>query len=60
MKYLVVVFDGMADRPVKALGGRTPMECADKPTTDLLASSSLVGTVSNVPAGINSRVVRED
>jgi len=52
MKYLVVVFDGMADRPVKALGGRTPMECADKPTTDLLASSSLVGTVSNVPAGM--------
>ena len=26
MKYLVVIGDGMADNPVEALGGKTPLE----------------------------------
>ncbi len=49
MKYLVLIPDGAADYPVPELGGKTPFECAVKPTLDLLASRSLVGTVSNVP-----------
>ena len=28
MKYLVVIGDGMADNPVEALGGKTPLETA--------------------------------
>lgn len=28
MKYVVVLYDGMADYPVPALGGKTPMMCA--------------------------------
>ena len=52
MKYLVLIPDGMADEKVPALGNKTPMEAADKPTTDALAQKSLVGTVSNVPVGI--------
>lgn len=52
MKYLVLIPDGMADEKVAALGNKTPMEAADKPTTDALAKKSLVGTVSNVPKGI--------
>ena len=52
MKYLVLIPDGMADEPIEALGGRTPMEAAHKPTMDLLAKSAIVGTVSNVPAGM--------
>ena len=52
MKYLVLIPDGMADEPIEALGGRTPMEAAHKPTMDLLAKSATVGTVSNVPAGM--------
>ena len=28
MKYIVVLYDGMADYPVPALGGKTPMMCA--------------------------------
>ncbi len=52
MKYLVIVYDGMADRPIAALQNRTPMEAAEKPMMDALAARSLVGTVSNVPQGM--------
>ena len=52
MKYLVLIPDGMADRPVAALGNRTPMEAAIKPCMDALAARSCVGLVSNVPDGM--------
>ena len=52
MKYLVLIPDGMADRPIPALGNRTPMEAAVKPCMDELASRSTVGLVSNVPVGM--------
>ena len=52
MKYFVLIPDGMADEKIDALGGMTPMEKAFKPTMDDLASVSLIGTVSNVPAGM--------
>ncbi len=52
MKYLILVPDGMADRPVPSLGNRTPMEAARKPWMDALARKSLCGTVSNVPEGM--------
>lgn len=52
MKYFVLVCDGMADRPLAALGGKTPMEAASKPMMDALAENSLCGTVSNVPTGM--------
>ncbi len=52
MKYLVLIPDGMADEPISALENKTPMAYAKKPTMDMLASKSLVGTVSNVPNGM--------
>ena len=52
MKYLVLIPDGMADEKVEVLGNLTPMEKADKPTMDMLAKKSFVGTVSNVPNGM--------
>ena len=52
MKYLVLIPDGMADEKIKALGDKTPMQAASKPTMDMLAAHSVVGTVSNVPAGM--------
>ena len=52
MKYLVLIPDGMADRPVAALNHRTPMEAAVKPCMDALAARSTVGLVSNVPEGM--------
>ena len=52
MKYLVLIPDGMADRPVPSLGNRTPMEAAVKPCMDALAARATVGLVSNVPDGM--------
>ncbi len=52
MKYLILVYDGMADRPIAELGNKTPMEVAKKPCLDALASDALIGTVSNVPEGM--------
>ncbi len=52
MKYLVLIPDGMADEKVPSLGNRTPMEAADKPCMDALASRATVGLVSNVPVGM--------
>ena len=52
MKYLVLIPDGMADEPIAELGNMTPMQKAKKPTMDMLASKSYVGTVSNVPDGM--------
>ncbi len=52
MKYLVLIPDGMADEPIEALGHQTPMQAAHKPMMNALVRHSLVGTVSNVPAGM--------
>ena len=52
MKYFVLIPDGMADRPVKELGNKTPMEAAHKPNMDALCKKSLCGTVLNVPNGM--------
>ena len=52
MKYLVLIPDGMADRPIPALSDRTPMEAAVKPCMDALAARATVGLVSNVPDGM--------
>ena len=49
MKYLLVIGDGMADNPVAELGGRTPLEAADKPVIDTLAARGIVGSVVNCP-----------
>ena len=36
MKYVIVLGDGMADRPIEAFGGLTPLEYAKTPTLDSL------------------------
>ena len=52
MKYIVVVGDGMADRPVQALGGKTPLQVAKKPTINALACKSRMGMVQTIPPGL--------
>ena len=37
MKYVIVLGDGMADRPLESLGGKTPLEYASTPVLDELA-----------------------
>ncbi len=53
MKYIVVLGDGMADEPVAALGGKTPLEYARTPAMDALASGGEMGMVQNVPQGMH-------
>ena len=38
MKYAVLVPDGMADKPLEQLGGKTPLEVAETPNMDDLVS----------------------
>ena len=52
MKYLVMLCDGMADRPFPALHHKTPMELADKPTMDALAKTAQVGLCRTVADGL--------
>ena len=52
MKYAVVLCDGMADYPVEAIGGATPMEVAKKPVMDMLAGKAEVGLVRTVAPGL--------
>lgn len=52
MKYVVVLYDGMADYPVPALDGKTPMEVAKKPNMDFLASKGEVGLIRTVAKGL--------
>lgn len=53
MKYIVVLGDGMADEPIEALGGKTPLEYANTPAMDELAGKGEMGMVQNVPAGMS-------
>lgn len=52
MKYAVVLYDGMADYPVPALNGKTPMMVANKPNMDFLAQRAEVGLVRTVAQGL--------
>lgn len=52
MKYLVVLYDGMADYPVEELGNKTPLEAAECPNMDRLAKTALVGTIKTVADGL--------
>ncbi len=52
MKYIVVLGDGMADEPMEALGGKTPLMYADTPVMDLLAKTGEVGLVKTIPEGM--------
>lgn len=53
MKYIIVLGDGMADEPVEILGGKTPLQKADKKAIDHLAKTGEVGLVCMVPEGMS-------
>lgn len=52
MKYIVMLGDGMADLPIAALGKKTPLEIANKPVMDYLASHGINGMADTVPDGM--------
>lgn len=51
MKYVLVLLDGMADYKLDELGGKTPVQAADTPAMDVIASRSEIGRVRTVPDG---------
>ena len=54
MKYLLIIPDGFADRPLEVLKGRTPVEAAVTPHMDALARQGQMGLSSNIPRGMAS------
>ena len=48
-KYIILIGDGMADWPIAEIGNRTPLEAADKPNMDFMASNGAMGMVQVVP-----------
>ena len=52
MKYVVVLGDGMADRPIDELGEKTPLEYANTPTMDKLSAGGEIGMVHTIPDGM--------
>jgi 2,3-bisphosphoglycerate-independent phosphoglycerate mutase len=49
MKYIIILADGMSDRPLAQLGGKTPLMAARTPAIDRLCSRSRVGRLITVP-----------
>jgi 2,3-bisphosphoglycerate-independent phosphoglycerate mutase len=52
MKYVVIIGDGMADRPMAELNGMTILQKAVKPNMDWLAGRGVCGMVRTIPAGL--------
>jgi len=52
MKYVILIGDGMADRPLPELGGKTPLEAAFTPNMDKLAKDGVAGAASTLPEGL--------
>lgn len=53
MKYIIVLGDGMADYPIKELGGKTPLAYAKTPTMDRLSKYSQLGMAHTIPEGMS-------
>lgn len=53
MKYIVLVGDGMADRPLRELGGKTPLQKAFTPNMDRIAAEGSPGKVRTIPLNMH-------
>ncbi len=51
MKFAMILPDGAADEPVESLDGRTPLEAANTPNIDWIATNGRQGRVLTVPKG---------
>jgi len=49
VKAVIVIGDGMSDRPVERLGGRTPLMAAHTPTMDRIAREGCLGLARTIP-----------
>ncbi|MEK6987136.1 MAG: 2,3-bisphosphoglycerate-independent phosphoglycerate mutase [Candidatus Thermoplasmatota archaeon] len=51
-KILLIIFDGLGDRPVTELGHKTPLEAAPKPNLDWFAANGMNGLLDPIGPGI--------
>lgn len=52
MKYIIVLGDGMADEPIEALSGKTPLEYAKTEAMDAISKKAEIGMVHTIPEGM--------
>ncbi|MDH5686102.1 MAG: 2,3-bisphosphoglycerate-independent phosphoglycerate mutase [Hadesarchaea archaeon] len=52
MKALMLICDGMADRPVPELGNLTPLEAAQKPNMNGIARRGICGLMDTIAPGV--------
>ena len=53
MKHIIILGDGMADKAIEKLGGKTPLQFAKTPYMDMLAKMGRTGRLITVPEGYN-------
>lgn len=52
MKAILVISDGMADRPVKELDWKTPLEVSHRPALNQIAKTGVCGAIDPISPGI--------
>jgi len=52
MKAILIIADGMADRPSKELNWKTPLEMAHKPSLNMVAKTGICGIMDIISPGI--------
>ena len=53
MKHIIILGDGMADKAIEKLRGKTPLQFAKTPYMDMLAKMGRTGRLITVPEGYN-------
>ncbi len=51
-KILLLILDGLGDRPLESLGGKTPLQAAEKRNLNKLVSKGMVGLFDPISPGI--------
>lgn len=51
-RILIIIFDGVGDRPVEELGGKTPLEYAETPNLDKIAKNGINGLMDTIKPGV--------
>jgi 2,3-bisphosphoglycerate-independent phosphoglycerate mutase len=54
MKGIIMIIDGMADRPLKQLDNQTPLEAAQTPNMDEMAKRGITGIMDPIKPGIRA------
>lgn len=53
-KAVLLIADGLGDRPIKELGDKTPLEVAEKPNMDRLAAQGECGLMDPIAPGVRA------